>query len=107
MRLTAPALLAEVSDKGMSFPSLLLWNAAIIVATWWLVGRSRWLVLIPLAVAAILALATVDELRDPHVGPALIHELGYSYFVLSFLPLAAVVSLFLIRRRVHEARPNA
>ena len=107
MRVSFPALVAEVSDKMMSFPTLLLWNAALIVAAWWLVRRSRWLALVPLCVAAIFALATLDELRDPHVGPAVIHELGYAYVALIFFPSVVVLALLIRGGRAHGAHQNA
>ena len=107
MLVSVPAFLAEVSDKMMSFPQLLLWNVGLIVVAWWLVRRSRWLVLIPLFMAAIFAVGTVDELRDPHVGPAVMHELGYPYVALSVLPFLAVAGLLIRGSKSDEVHQNA
>ena len=106
MRVSVPAFLAEVSDKMMSFPQLLLWNVGLIVAAWGLVRRSRWLVVIPPFVAAIFAVGMLEELRDPHIGPAMMHELGYPYVALSVLPFLAVAALLVRGRKPDEVHQN-
>jgi len=92
------SILAEVSDKMMSFPALIVWNVVLVLVAWVAAKKNRWLVLLPLSLAAILAFGAAEEYRDPFVGPAVIHELGYSYAALSFLPLYAVVT-FTMRKK--------
>jgi len=77
----------------MSMPTLVVWNAVLVLAAWALAKKSRWLALIPFLFAAVLAFGALEEFRDPFVGPAMIRELGYGYAVLSFLPLLAVAAV--------------
>ena len=107
MRVSFPPFVAEVSDRMMSFPAILLLHAVLIAAAWWLVRRSRWLVLIPLCVSAVFAFATLDELRDPHVGPAMLRELGYVYAALGFVPFVVVVALLIRGDRTRRNHQNA
>jgi hypothetical protein len=84
-------IVAEVSDKLMSLSALVAWNAMLAVIAWTLAKKSVLLVLAPLFVAMLLAAVSLEELCDPFVGPAVIHELGYGYAALSFLPLLTIV----------------
>lgn len=83
--------LAEISDKMLSFSALITWNVILISLAWVLTRKSRWLLFIPLPPAVLFALGTLDELRDPYMGPAVVCELGYGYVVLGLLPLAAII----------------
>jgi len=95
-------VLAEVSDKMMSFHALIAWNTALPLVTWMLKKKSRWLTLIPIMPAALFALGSLEELRDPDFGPAVIHELGYGYVALSFLPLLMTTIVAVLSKK----RPN-
>ncbi len=83
-----PLFLAEIADKE---PSVLqLWIVAIVLSTaaatfarW-----RRWAVLVPFALAAVWLAAVFAELRDPHVGPAILQELGRGYVVQSVVAVA-------------------
>jgi hypothetical protein len=92
-------LLAEISDKMMSWPTLLGWNVGLIVLAWAIAKVARWLVVIPFLLAGVLALSAIDELRDRFVGPAVVHELGYGYVALSFLPVIFVVVIAVRTRK--------
>lgn len=84
-------LMAEISDKMMSWPALVVLAVGLSVAAWLLSRKGKWLVLIPLPLALWLAAGAIEEIRDASLAPAVIQELGYSYWVTSFVPLVAVV----------------
>jgi hypothetical protein len=92
-------ILAEVSDKMMSLPVLVAWNVVLILLALALAKKSRWFVLLPFAFALVLAAGAIEELRDPYVGPAVIHELGYGYVALSVLPLLAIAAVSARRKK--------
>ena len=78
--ITAPAILLEVMDKQASVTDL--WVAAVVIAVGgFLLARYRyWLVLPVLAFALLSAWIQIGELRDPFVGPAILHEAGPDYW---------------------------
>jgi ABC-type Co2+ transport system permease subunit len=92
-------ILAEVSDKMMSLPTLIVWNVVLVLVARAVAEKSRWFALIPFSLATVLALSALEELRDPFVGPAVIHELGYRYAALSFLPLIVVATIAARKRK--------
>jgi hypothetical protein len=92
-------ILAEVNDKMMSFPTLVAWNVALIMLALVFAKKKRWLALLPCSFAFFLALGTFEELCDPFVGPAVIHELGFGYVTLSFLPLLAIMAVVVSAKR--------
>ena len=98
-------MLAEVSDKMMSFPTLVVWNIAFVLVTWALVKKSRWLALIPFPLATLFALGAIEEWRDPYIGPAVIGELGYGYLALDILPFCTVVTLAALKRKNANPAP--
>jgi hypothetical protein len=91
-----PAI-AEVADKVATWQSSSIWLAALAVLAIAL-GRIRnWLPLMLVPPAWLLALSTVAELTDPHVGPAIRDELGDGHVIAQYgfallfaiLPIAA------------------
>jgi len=99
------SVLAEIGDKMMSLPTLLVWNAIIVLLTWWFVRKNKWLAVIPLSVALIFAFGGLEELREPHMARAVIQELGYFYVALNFLPLLMIaVLLITVQRRLTTHR---
>jgi hypothetical protein len=89
MSFTFPVI-AEVSDKMLSWPALIIWVIVLVGLTWVLGRRKKWLLLIPLPVAWLFASGPFDEMRDPNFGPAVVAELGYSYWAVSIIPIVAV-----------------
>jgi len=88
---------AEVWDKVATIQSSLAWLAALAILSI-VLGRMRsWLPLLLVLPAWLLALATVAELTDPHVGPAIRDEMGTGHVVAQYgiavlfaiLPIAA------------------
>ena len=95
--------LAEVGDKVPRLPVLFLWSAAIMVFAWALIRWKKWLAILPLFVAVCFAIGATAEPRDPFVGPAIVHELGYGYIAFAYLaaalPFIAIARLLLRRRK--------
>ena len=77
MSFTFPVI-AEVSDKMLSWPALIIWVIVLVGLTWVLGRRKKWLLLIPLPVAWLFASGPFDEMRDPNFGPAVVAELAQS-----------------------------
>lgn len=104
-----PVLIAEIADKE---PSLLVFvgGAVICIAVALLIVRFKWAVLIALPLATIFAAFCAayifEEVGDPQVGPAIIHELGYTYVALVYVcgitPITVALPLFF--RRLGMAR---
>ena len=87
----------------MSYPVLIAWNVGLVWLAWALAKKNRWLALIPVPIAALFALGAVDILRDAHFRPAVIHELGYSYIALGFVPLLAIIVVAVTRKKPNKA----
>lgn len=102
-----PIVLAEVSDKMMSWPILTLWSFGLVLLAWALSRKKKWRLVIPLPFAALLAFAMFEELHDPDVGPAVISELGYCYVALPFLPLLAIAVLLLSKNKKSNQSPES
>lgn len=95
-------IIAEVSDKMMSHPALITWCLGLMIASYLLERKNRWLLLIPSVFALVSALGSIEELKDPHFSDAVIHELGYGYILLGFTPAAFILAL--LAKRIIE--PN-
>jgi hypothetical protein len=59
--------------------------------------------------AMLLAWARIDELNDPFVGPAIVHEAGPSYVIQCYLAsaiavIASLVGIFQQQRVRHRLR---
>jgi hypothetical protein len=86
-------LLFEVMDKESSL--LVVWTSSLLLGIGGLLlSRYKWwMVIIVIALALVLALAQIEELRDPSVGPAIVREAGYGYVLQSYV--AAAISILL------------
>lgn len=76
----------------LSWPALWAWSFGLSAAAWLLSRKKKWLVLVPLPLALLFAAGSIEEMRDPFFAPAVIQELGYSYWIVSFTPLAAIIA---------------
>jgi hypothetical protein len=85
--ITAPAILLEVMDKEASVTDL--WVSAVIIGVGgFLLARYRyWLALPVLAFALFRAWGHIGELRDPFVGPEILHEAGGDYWFHSYVTI--------------------
>ena len=83
----------EVMDKEPSL--LMIWSASLLLGVGGLfLSRLRWwLGLIVIGVALVFALAQIQELHDPFVGPAIVREAGYGYVLQSYIASAIAVLL--------------
>ena len=105
--LVASPASAEVADKEPSVSALWAWAFAFnVLAVLLEVVRPR-LGLLVVPIAALSAWAGHMELSDPHVGPAILNELGLNYFNTSYAsfavgllgPLLVVLLCSVVRRR--------
>jgi hypothetical protein len=83
----------------MSFPALVAWTLGLVATAWTLMRRRKWLAVVPLPFAVLFASGAFDAARDPHIGPAIIHELGYTYVALGFVPLTEILVLVFILKK--------
>lgn len=103
----SPAL-AEVADKEPTVAEIWAWVAALNALSYRL-GRLRPLfALLVLPVSLLWASSGLGEVNDPHVGPAILRELGASYVAQIYLASALMVAgpliiMFLCRRRVRQS----
>ena len=76
---------AEVMDKEPAAIWLLGWGIGLGLVAWLAIRWNRWLSILfaPLAILALLGLTS--EIRDSYVGPAILHEAGYSYVASGWL----------------------
>jgi CHASE2 domain-containing sensor protein len=81
----------EVMDKEPSL--LMIWIASLLLGIGGLfLSRFKWwLGLIVIGVALVSALAQIQELHDPFVGPVIVREAGYGYVLQSYLASAIAV----------------
>ena len=95
-------VLAEVMDKEPPAYALLLLGVGIAVAAFFAVRFSVWTLLLFLPLACLAADALTSEIRDPFVGPAIVHEAGYSYVVTGYvaaaLPLLGCIAGTILNR---------
>jgi hypothetical protein len=82
---------AEVSDKVLSIPEIWLWSglgAVVAFAAW----RYRfWAGLLVSLPASLFAIATIAEVRDPYVGPAILMEQGWLYVASAYGSFVLIV----------------
>jgi len=99
--LSCVPVLAEVGDKIPRLPVLFLWSTALVLLSWALIKKTKWLAIVVLPMAALFAVGATQEPRDEFVGPAIVHELGFSYIILAHvaaaLPFIAILALILRR----------
>ena len=104
--LIASPAAAEVADKEPSVGALWAWALGFnVIAILLELIRPR-LGLLVVPIAAFFAWAGYSELTDPDVGPAILHELGPDYVILSYAsfavglfgPLIVVLSCSVVRR---------
>ena len=97
-------LLAEIADKEPTLLTVWIVAIALSLAAFAACSWRRWMVVLPLSVAAVWAFAIISELRDPQLGPAISEELGWSYVLQAHLA-ACIPFLFgfvaLLRCRAH------
>ena len=76
---------AEVDDKEPSFASLWMFGIAVVAGAY-ILGRVKfWLPLFMWPVGILWAIALLQEINDPQVGPAIANELAASYVIQSYL----------------------
>lgn len=99
-------MIAEVGDKE---PTLfVVWSIATFLSTvcFFLCRWRRWALVLALPLAAYFVYATVSWVRDPHEGPAIVHELGRAYvtqaYIAGFIPLLFIAMGCLRRRARHD-----
>jgi len=105
--LIASPAFAEVADKEPSLGSMWAWALALNVIAFVLEWVRPRLGLIVLPLAAFIAWGGHSELSDPHVGPAILRELGRDYVSSSYAslvvglvgPLVVVALCNVVRRR--------
>ena len=83
--------LAEVSDKIPPLSQIWLWSglgAIVAFAAW----RYRlWAGLLVSLPASVVPIATIAEVRDPYVGPAILEEQGWLYAASAYGSLVLIV----------------
>ena len=88
----------------MSWPALWSWVIGITVLAWALIRKKKWFAVFPMPFALIFALGSIDTWRAPYIGPAVIHELGYFYLMLGFVPLISIIVLLcVVKKRANQA----
>ncbi|MBK8477052.1 MAG: hypothetical protein IPL39_12370 [Opitutaceae bacterium] len=102
-----PTFLAEVSDKMNSWPALIAWVAGISAASVVALRKRSWLAAIPGLLALLWAWGACDIVADRFMRPAVITELGMSYILIEYVPLAVFLVLLLIRtKKSPNQRPD-
>lgn len=82
----APAnAFAEVMDKEPSIPEVWLWTAIFATVCALLSQEREWLPIVVWPVSAGYALAQLEDLLDPYVGPEILAEAGYGYVIPAYL----------------------
>jgi hypothetical protein len=105
--LVASPAFAEVADKEPSVGSMWMWALGFNVVSVLLEALGPRLGLLVVPFAAFVAWAGHSELTDPHVGPAILRELGADYVSTSYVcygvgllgPLLIVLLCSIARRR--------
>ena len=93
--LSATPVCAEVSDKVLSVPGM--WVQAVLIGcVAILAGRFRWWLGLPFMILpVVIALSTFGLRHTSGLGPAIIEELGESYF-LNFYASAMLAALMVV-----------
>ena len=102
---------AEVMDKE---PTLFaIWGYALICSLMcFLAGQYKWwLPIIISPIAIFFPLATIIETLDPHVGPAILNEAGWSYvlqaYAATFLVLLSIITRIIMgRNNISRIKPK-
>lgn len=89
-------MLAEIADKCLDAPTEFIGGAllglmAIVIGAW-----RRYLVIIPIGLAALVNRNLWDEFHDPWLGPALLQEVGQRRVVLEYVAFDAPFILLLL-----------
>ncbi len=102
MNLLVTPVLAEVSDKMNSWPTLTAWIIGISVASAVSIRKRRWIAIVPGLFALLWSWGAYDLLSDRFMKEAVIVELGLSYILIQFIPLTVFLTFLLIEMK----RPN-
>ena len=86
-------LLFEVMDKEWPLSWILVFFLGCGLLTFFICRRWPALVFLVTPIVGLVALGRVAELTDPFVGPAIRHEAGLHYVVLSYLSMATGLAL--------------
>jgi hypothetical protein len=78
-------IFAEVMDKEPSLTQIWTEFGVLILLGTGLTLLHRWLALLVVPIIFLYAFGTLDELQDPYVGPAMLHEAGRGYVIQSYL----------------------
>ena len=105
MNTLAVLILAEVSDKMNSWPTIIAWMVLVSAASVITIRRRSWLAVIPGFFAVLWAWSAFDILTDRFMRPAVIAELGLSYILIEFLPLTVFVAFGIIERKKKPNQP--
>jgi len=84
----------EVMDKEPSLLSLAILYGALCIVAWLASWKRWWFGLLLLPVFAIVN--NIPEMIDPYVGPAILHEAGRRYVVLSYALLCSALAVTII-----------
>ena len=101
---TFTPILAEVSDKEPTVAVIWCVAALVAFAGFSLCRWRRLAAIFVLPFVAVWAFGITSEVRDPFVGPAILHELGRGYVVQAYL--AALIPFVFVTigfwRRRHD-----
>jgi hypothetical protein len=97
-------ILAEIVDKEPTLATLWLVASVLSVASFLACRSRRWPALIAVPLIAVWAFALISELHSADVGPAIVHELGRSYVIQSYI--AAFVPLLFVLFSLSRNRTN-
>jgi len=106
--LSARDVSAEVVDKVPSQFSILAW--AVLWSAFGFLGTAKfkWVAVFTFPLAVFRPTRALFEIFDPHVGPAIVNDVGYYYSATVFgsllLVLAAHVAGLIVANRQSEAR---
>jgi hypothetical protein len=78
------AAMAEVMDKEPSSWAMLLGAALVVSASIVLSRMKWWLALAVLPISGAFAVALMQEILDPYVGPAILGEGGLPYLLIAY-----------------------
>ena len=96
---------AEVTDKEMPLAGVWAWGLGGAVVIYFVARYLHWsLAVICLLAASLVPWAILQEVHDPHVGPAIVREAGLTYVLSAHASLAlvwgaAIMGVYLRRRR--------
>jgi hypothetical protein len=82
---------AEVSDKILPLSRIWLWSGLGAIAVFAAWRYRRWAGLLVSLPASMVPIATIAEVRDPYVGPAILEEQGWLYGASAYGSLSLIV----------------